>query len=283
MLFWLIDCEGDVWPGDEHPTIRSRQGHDVNSVLYAVADLGFGAVLIAPNRPAVAVRFNPSRLGGASTAAIFRLLYELRPTEILVAYGADHAKTETLYGVRAAVGRIEDLVQTSSPIMPPSLKTHRWPLENIRREHTVRVQSLLNAWSSNGELLTPELQDNLRAGGLLSGAVIVKRLRGSERLTIDYWDRERNLLGARWMSRAVGQDVQDQPFRELGKKLADSYRKVADDNSPTLEHSIAVIPQSGSSVTVRRSERLCVPWRDATRNDIILSINLPWQIAHLRW
>jgi hypothetical protein len=211
---------------------------------------------------AIEIRFNPHRISRIGLVRVVYLLHDRGPPRVILTYGNEQLRTETYDRIGAALNRIEELTAMGLPAARAHLATRERPLYRPRVLHRERILSLLKAWMLHSPW-SAELHANLHSAMLLEGAVVVRKPRGSERLVIDYWGTERDLLGQPWMGIAPGRDVEDQPFRNLGVWVAARYREALADGLPRLHDVDIVVPQADGRVINRLYDRLLLPWRGA--------------------
>jgi hypothetical protein len=268
---WLIDDQGEKWPGRSHRIAQWKSTLD--PIGYAIAELGFIGVQALSDR-AVEVRFNPHRTGPTAVAAVFYLIFDLLPQRVVLSYGHEHLQTE-IYDRVTALQRVEELISMGLPIAGPHVTARRRSIDRPRRLHRRRIASLMQAWSEHTAEWNAELQAKLQQAMLLDSAVVVRNSRGSERLVIDYWGANRALLGRRWTQIAPGRDVEDQPFPNLGAWVAAGYRQALADRLPRLDDIDIVLPQPDGGVVTRLYERLLLPWRGPDGDDYAMTVNFP--------
>jgi hypothetical protein len=266
---WLIDDRGKVWSAQSHPITHGSPSPD--TISYAVTDLGF--IHLRAELNALRLGFNPLRVSRAAVVAAFYIIAEVKPQRVLLWYGNEDRDVEIAGAMAQAINRIEQLVGATPPLQRPIFRTRRLSLDRAQRAGREPAAALLRAWAEFGGELTPERQENLFRAGMVDTAVIVRNQAASNRLVIEHWGAARDLLGPRWMRIARGREVEDQPFRALGQRVAATYRAVLGDGKPRLHRVKTIVPQANGCLAGREYERLLLPWRGPGRVRLLTGIS----------
>jgi hypothetical protein len=134
-------------------------------------------------------------------------------------------------------------------------------------------------WRDRQGEWTAELQHRIFDENLLHRSVIVRGAKGTDRLVIDYWGGNRVLLGKRWMELAVGKEVEDQPFPDLGKWIASTYHEALNTQEPLLHEVDLVVPVDGATMMRRQYGRLVIPWHSPDGDRYATCVNFIRQTA----
>jgi hypothetical protein len=269
LVGWLIDDRGRVWSAESHPITHGSPGPD--TISYAVTDLGF--IHLRAEQSALRLGFNPRRVSRAAVVAAFYIIAEVKPQRVLLWYGNEDRDVEIAGATAQAIDRIEELVCASPPVQRPVFQTRRLSLDRAWEAGRESAAVLLRAWAELGGELSRERQDNLFHAGMLDTGLIVRNPAASDRLVIEHWGSARDLLGPRWLRIARGREVEDQPFRELGQRVAATYRAVLADGRPRLHRVRTILPQANGQLAGRQYERLLLPWRGPERERLLTGVN----------
>jgi hypothetical protein len=254
---WLIDRTGVFWAEKAHPIARWDANCD--PVGYAVEELGFVRLRL-PNG-GMTVIFNPSRVGRKTLIATFYFIASEQRKRIAISYGAKCPGLEIFGTVAEALRRIEELAETHPHPIPTILQ--RRQLLDLPPAHIAEpVIETLRAWNDAGSQWTPERFANFHKIVPLEDVMLVGNPHGTNRLINHHWGANFDFHGFRWMQIARGKDVEDQPFPEMGQRVARLYRRTIADAKPRLDYMEFALCYAGRSVRSRRHLRLLLPWNE---------------------
>lgn len=256
-MTWLIDDRGVRWPSNMHPI--ACWGTACDPVGFAVSDLGF--IHVRPLNGAMTVSFNPSRVGRPTMIGAFYLIAGERPKRIALSYGSKCPNLEILGTVGEALRRIEKLVETHPPPIPVFSQRPR-SLDRLPKHITEPIMELLRSWSNTVGRWTPERHTDLCTVVPSKDTVVARNPRGTDRLVNYHWGASFDFVGPRWAQIARGKDVEDQPFPELGKRIASLYRRTLADGKPHLHEIDLALLRAGCTMLRRRYTRLTLPWSE---------------------
>jgi len=256
-MTWLIDSSGIAWPKKAHPIALWNAACD--PVGYAVSDLGFIYLRVLTGRATVS--FNPSRVGRKTMTSTFYLLAGEQPERIALSYRGECPNFEIFGSLGAALRRIEELVE-SRPAPIAALSQRRRSLDRLPQHAAEPIAELLRAWSSAAGYWTSERQAALFTVVALKDMVIARNPRRTDRIVYYHWGASFDFVGPRWMQIAPGKDIEDQPFPELGKRVASRYRCTLTDGAPQIDDIELTLSIGGSTIFGRSYTRLLLPWNE---------------------
>lgn len=197
------------------------------------------------------------------------------PERLLISYLQSTWQHEVIRSAHEAMLRLEDLIYAGPTWRPRSTYlVQRHPL--VPRKHSA-LQSLgplLAIWHVTGGLWTDRLRDLLTALNLLERAVLLHNPAGGDRLVFDYRGASFSFYPPCWNLLAVGRDLEDQPDREYGRRIALSYREALEDGQPRFEAVDAVIRVPGHDARRSRYDRLILPWRTSDNERFLTGVSM---------
>ena len=254
-MTWLIDNCGMCWPYQLHPIGRWDAADD--PVGYAVSELGF--IHVRLSNSGMTVTFDPFRVERRTMISALYLIADEQPKRVALSHGDKSPDPEIFGTLAGAFRRIEELID-SCPTPIPVLSRKRWLLDHVPKHVAEQIKRPLRAWNGAARQLTPERLANFCTAIDLNDMLVVRNPCGTERLVYDHWGESFDFLGPRWMRIARGKCVEEQPFPELGRRVALLFRRTLADGGPCVDDIDIALARSGVVESRRRYARLLLPW-----------------------
>jgi len=255
----LIDDKGRVLARDKHPLGRSLR--DLN---YLICELGFVNFRAHTDINLMTICFNSYRLVSITLAALYFILADYRPEKVMLTHGGELEKhTEVQSNFLDAIHMIETITRTATAetgTFQPDVQWQRRSLDASRLN--TDVDSIVGALYERGGTWDADLYSKLASAGVLGNAAVIQSEKAGSILKIMHWGQKRDALGQRWINVASGLNVEDQPFKRIGRRLARLYRRALADNEPRLDDVDWVVPGPDGTIIRRQFERLILPCSD---------------------
>lgn len=271
----VIDEHGRARPeGSQSLAARARAGGTFYDVPEGFLQSGF--IYLRPLSRTLIVAFSPHLVGRSAVTAAFFEIARQKPSRVdLLCYGPLRSWRETLSPAAPVFERIDRIVNDAANSIPKGLVSARLRLDVIDRVGRSRLTPLLEAWEESGGVWAPELYARLREQRLLDRAVVVRNPYRTSRLIIEHWGCKRDILGADWIRRAPGLDVEAQPYPGLAAWVAAGMRAAIANNEPWLETVQIQIRTPKGRIRRRHYDRLLLPWTTADGDAFATTINIP--------
>jgi hypothetical protein len=247
----LITPDGELI-GTRRSVIGQAAGSSVATEAlprFLVTNLGYAA--IAFERRAVAIHIAPARLKLAAFLRLSRLLSELPPQRIALAWHRSGWVFEIHAGARSALKRISDLMTTEvNSGGSEKYRVHTRPLETLRKDHP--FNDLLDAWRETSGRLPTEERSTLLQGRLKGRFAIVSENQSTGKLHFQKLGAGLKMYHAGWTSRFVGAPVEDQPDVVYGRAVANCWRAALSARAPQLADVDAMVFDPKLRLAMRR-------------------------------
>jgi len=205
----------------------------------------------------------------------FYLIASERPRRIALSYGGEYSCHEICGTVREARYRIEEIVETHARTIPV-LSRRRLSLDHQPKHIVEPVTAVLRAWNDAAGQWTSERYAHLCTAVPLRDLVVVRNRRGTDQMIYHHWGDSGDIFGSRWAQIAGGKDVEDQPFPELGKRMAWLYRRTLADAEPDLKEVDIALSSAGCTISHDRYARLLLPWSEPRGDRYVTLIRINW-------
>jgi hypothetical protein len=254
---WLIDDAGKTWPDDPHPIARSQPLEQ--PLAYTVFERGF--VYVQNSASSTAIWFNPRRTRRRTLATTLYLISTCRAPRFALTYGSTtKQKTEIFGEVGPVPHRIQELCASAPPERAAILSQVRREVRRLGDKYGREADGLIEAWCETGRVWGEGLYANLCASRLLRTTSIARNPAGSARFVIQHWGTGLEFVSDQWAKIAVGKEVREQPFRELGRNVARLYRQTVREDRPSRYDVSIVVPATDGTPFQYDYERLLLPW-----------------------
>jgi hypothetical protein len=255
-MTWLIDRSGEICPKTAHRI--AQWDSECDPVEYAVSDLGFVHLRVVND--GMTVKFNPSRVNKRAMISAFYVIASERPRRIALAPTCIGPDVEIFGSSVAAFRRIEELVETTGRMIPVFLQRQR-SFNDLPKSSLGSLIEILHGWHHVAGRWTTERHVNICTQVPRKDTIVVRNARATDRLVNDYWGTNFDFVDDRWVQVAHGKDVEDQPFPEIGRRIARQYRRTLEDGVPCLyDADFKVLGGGGSIMRHRQCMRLVIPW-----------------------
>jgi hypothetical protein len=200
------------------------------------------------------------------------LLYltERRPKRIVLAL---LAAEDWLYEIYTNIGSFAERAEEVAAGEPIGARTP-WvcaerPLEVLARASFAAVQPLVELWRARRGDLSGDVNDALRARGLLHRSVVARQPAKSSRIVIEHFGTRIKMMRPCEYLLAIGRDIDEVPDRAYGGWVAERYAEAIASRRPRLDSVRASIRTSEAATIRVRYDRLLIPWR--LGNDMFVS------------
>ena len=271
----LIDDRGEPW-WTGAPELRRRLGcPEPGEDFAARAVREHGYVLLRERKGALHVTLRPARVKRPTLATLFYRLAEAKPARLLLSHLGREWQHEVSGSTHEAMLRLEDLVAFASGWAPRAIyAVERHSLIPRRLPSLQQLAPLLAVWHLMGGRGPDRLAELLAPLGFLDRAAIVRKPRGSGRLTFEHRGKAFTFYQPCWNLLAMGRDVEDQPDGVYGTNTARCYRETFAEDAPRFESVDALIRTPGHEVRRSRFDRLILPWRTPRGERVATGVSL---------
>jgi hypothetical protein len=275
----LIDDNGREWPDDSWDLAR-RIGYadpkaDVS--LYAVRERGF--IHIRPQRRGVRVTLCEGRFNLLALTGTMLALGRVRPPQIVLSVLGDGVTSFRLFN------DLHDFCAEVEPMASGKPLEIRLPRLSERRSlHVLNLAPFASVWPivdvwrrTRGEL-TEEVEDALKAGGVLHRMNLARQPFRSSRLISEYFGSGIRHLRPCEALLAIGRDLHERPDREYGVWIAQAYDEVSRGSSIRLESIRALIGTSDGLTLRTRYDRVLMPWHRRGGDTFVMGVSIQRQL-----
>ncbi len=280
----IFDDRDGAWPAYS-PDLQRRLGNsqkDFDFPAYAVRNLGF--VRADFQEAGARIFLRPKVL---ATNALTTAFYDMamRGTQrIVVSHFCEEEDDipapagpwmDELYGdLGIAYRRVEDLATAAGrlPKLPDYMDVRR-PIEEIDRVASGRLAIVLQRWAEAHAILHPELVDQLIRDKRLERFLVVRREPHTQKMVFDFASDGYG-TAKYWGKFVIGQDVEALPDREYGRRLAQTYHAVDDEDEPRLDCVDVTLHLSETEIHRACYERLVLPWLSPAGDRLIMSTSI---------
>jgi hypothetical protein len=258
MLLLLIDDQGELWRGDSR---RLREAFDSpysggEFVEYAIKNLGFIAINVFGD--SCQARLRPGFVSERAAKSLLEWLDHTRVERMVVSIFEKDWQSELL---RAAdvPSRIERIVSQRQTARPEDCLARDLNISAIANRPLLR--DIFEAWPHVVEQYAPEAILTLLRGIFDNRFVIVKIPTGSNNLV--FHELGEGLLFSAyetWRCCAIGAPIEEQPDRNFGRWVAQTYRTAAAEALPRIEAIDAIMRWPHSGRSRHRYKRVLFPF-----------------------
>ena len=258
-MIWLIDDSGKTWPAETHPIFRWSAAD--RPISHAVWERGF--VFLRTCGDAIAIYFNPRRTPRITLATTGYFISTRGPGRAALTHGSFvRQATEIFAWTGSAFRRMEELCAAAphdrARIVRQVRRRVAWQSgENFRAE----AGQLIEAWCESGRVWTEELYAKLCETHLLKMASVAFNPAGTSQLITSHWGDGLEFLSDPWSKIAIGKEVREQPFRELGRNVALLDHQTLKEDQPSRFDVSIILPAADGTPCQYSYERLLLPWR----------------------
>ena len=253
----LIDEKGKTWPDDWE--LARRIGYAdprFDLPTFAVVERGFIHLRDRERIAHVSVReqrFNLITFAGAllelgrmnPVRIVLRVLRDEQPAYYVFTDLYDFAaQVEPMAGGQPLEMRLPRLAEARN-------------LRVLNLAPFAPARPIVDLWRQTRGALSENVKGALFAGGVLSRTILTRRLPGSERLVTEEFGSAFKFLKPRDI---VGRDIDDQPDRDYGAWLANTYGAVLRRGTLCVESCQARIQMSATTTVNVHYDRVLIPW-----------------------
>jgi hypothetical protein len=276
----IFDDRGDVWDARSrwlaHDLQASIGGDDL--VDYAIRNLGF--VAAKEMRGSLRISLRPAVVSPIAFSALLYWLHDRVVERVLISFLDRDWSHEMLRSREDALRKLMARIDFGQGARAGDFLHQDLPLESLPQSSPLR--GVLDAWSASGgrfdrDRLAPLLASALRGRFVLveaspeKSALVIKDVGGGLTKPAEYW-----------LSRSIGNRVEDQPDYDYGKWIANYYRQVIRTGAPSLSNVDAVINWPQHSRRSFRYQRLVVPFKSERNSTMLMAASLVDQTINLR-
>lgn len=251
MSLLMIDDQGEIWRGDSR---QLRVAFDSpysggEFCEYAVKNLGFVAINLYGL--SCQVRLRPKFVGEKTFKALRDWLRRGKMQRVVMSV-FDKEWRDELVHARQIEGRLEALLPASSPARPGDFLSKPMPVESL--EARPKLRDVVASW--------PYLAENYDLETLLKVVrsifddrfVVVSKSEADNRLVFAEIGQKLFSPYDTWRSCAVGAPIEEQPDRNYGRWIADTYNRASSVRSPQNDavDSLVRLPAGRSRFCYRR-------------------------------
>lgn len=268
----VFDDQGQVWD--------ARSSHQLAGYLHAsiggealfdfvIRNLGF--IGVREKGGSVRISLRPAVVSPIAFSALLYWLYDRRADRILISCCDGEWAHEMIPSRDEAVRRLMQRVNFS-PRRDGDFLQEELPLEAVPR--TSPLREVLDAWSACQGKFDRERMSAVLERALNGRYVLVEANPERSALLIKEVGSGLTKPAEYWLTRSIGNRLEDQPDYEFGKWAADYYRDVIAKGQPRFGNVDAVIswPQQA-----RRSfcyQRLVIPFKAENGSTILMTASL---------
>lgn len=271
----LIDDKGRT-RSIEDEQLRSRLGPTASPAEledFAIRVLGFIGVHCRLRRFRVILR--PLLVTGEAMAGACQLLADEQPARIaLSVIDKNEGWTHSIFGsFFLAMQAIEELVG-SLPRRDLSYQTIERPVgQLLRRPNSYPLAAMFRMWRSKLHQFDADTERTLDRLTAPSRSSIFECAPGSHRLLIRRWGAT-TFYSPEWNRHAIGRDIEDQPDRDYGWRVAANMRRCATSGEPMLHEVEAVIGNPNGFATKISYQRLVLRWEESANVELVTTTSL---------
>jgi len=119
------------------------------------------------------------------------------------------------------------------------------------------ARPIVDLWRRTRGALSEDTETALIAGGVRDRMILVRQLPKSDRLVTEEFGSSIKFLRA---ADIIGRDIDDQPDREYGAWMSESYRRVSHSRRVRVESCQARIRKTATTTVSVRYDRVLIPW-----------------------
>jgi hypothetical protein len=276
----VFDDQGELWDarscglaGDLHASIG---GSDL--VEYAIRNLGF--VAVKERGGSLRISLRPKVVSPIAFSALLYWLHDRVVDRVLVSFLDQDWSHEMLRSRQDAVQKLMTRVDLGRGVREGDFLQQELPLEGLPAASPLR--SVLDMWSASGGKFDRARLTPLLARALKGRFVLVEASPDRPSLVIKDVGTGLTKPAEYWLTRSIGNRVEDQPDYDYGKWVAGFYRRVVATGVPSLSDVDAVINWPQHSRQSFRYQRLVVPFKGAQRSTMLLCASLADPRINLR-
>jgi hypothetical protein len=270
MNILLIDDSGGIWDGGSKRVREAfNSPHSGGEFTdYVVKNLGFSAVNIYCG--SVQVRLNPTAVTGACLASLVEWISRHRGSRVAVTWWERGDWRHELLGQGDFVYRIDRLIRANRA----QLHTHAFVVRSASSAALPDAGTL--------SALLQHLPDTLEAGQQSALLNLIKRAIGNRYVLVEGEPTSQKLVFAEfgadiyvqqlpWNDRRLGQPIDQQPDRQYGRWIHQSYEDAIKTGRPRFEDVDAIVDWSNEGRKRLRYRRILVPFRTSAGRSRVLA------------
>ncbi len=268
----IIDDRGELWDArtrrlaDElHASIGGEELVD-----YAIRNLGFVAVKEMGGSLRISLR--PAVVSPIAFSALLYWLHDRMVDRVLVSFLDSDWSHEMLRSRQDAVRKLMTRVDFGRGKRDGDFLQRSLPLDSLSEASPLKA--VLDMWCGSEGKFDRERLAPLLERALNGRFVLVEAAADRPTLLIKDIGSGLRRPAHHWLSRSIGNRVEDQPDYDYGKWVAGTYRDVLDRGEPDLRDVDAVISFPQEARQSFRYRRLLLPFATDDKADIILCASL---------
>lgn len=289
---FIVDHTGQVWdPYDERFLVAiGDRDPDYDIVRYAVRHLGYVEVDLrdqgepgSPPDGATTLRFRELTASPRALAEASRLLASLPERTVIITRESDRWETLSFAGpaqafewlearqlLRHSIGSFRDVA-----IVPRDVRLLAERRLTAKVEQTDdKLALMFKKWRMTGGEFREDIPEFLVRCDLLDRSVIAQE--GDDgQIVCEYIGADLNMYGDRdtaWQFEIIGRPVADQPDRNYGLYVEQTFREALQRNVPAFDHVDAVI-RGADQAHRSRYDRLVLPWRGKSGQRVVTTLS----------
>ena len=199
---------------------------------FVVRNLGY--IAITEMSGSIRLQLRPKVVSAVAFGAAMYWLADCNAARIVIARHDDAAWHDEIFGDRdSAIARLIDLVASGQSQRKKDFLRRKRDLRKL--PDNCPLKALLTRWSEVTGQYSKERMSRILREALSDKYFLVEGHPMAPQLVIREIGKGYPSLDPRWLSRAVGARVEDQPDYEYGRWVADAYRDALELNTPVLE------------------------------------------------
>jgi hypothetical protein len=276
----IFDDRGELWDA------RSRRlADDLNASIggeelvdYSIRNLGFVAAKEMGGSLRISLR--PAVVSPIAFSALLYWLHDRTVDRVLVSFLDRDWSHEMLRSRQDAVRKLMARIDFGQGARDGDFLQQDLPLETLSPASPLR--GVLDAWSACGGKFDRARMAPLLAKALNGRYVLVEASPEKPSLVIKDVGGGLTKPAEYWLTRSIGNRVEDQPDYEYGKWIASYYRQVVSTGQPCLSNVDAVINWPQHSRRSFRYQRLVVPFAGEGNSTTLMAASLVDPAINLR-
>lgn len=267
---YLIDPQGRWWRWPS-AILSERLGYpdpDFDLAAYMARSLGYVWLII--DEDLTLLQFRAGMLSDAAINSLKPYLHkEIATRPVGLIYYAGDWREEAYIAAEPLLMRLEELAAFREPRVHDQFIANTLEPREWLNDANKPLSDLFELWRFEGGVYSDSVQRFLQKSGLVSRTVVVSGTEESN-LRVMQGGSGFSIYESFSMENMTGRRIVDQPDREYGKWVSQSYLLCRHSGLPQIDDVDAIIQQPGHDSRRRRYQRLILRWRQPG-GDIILT------------
>jgi hypothetical protein len=277
----LIDRKGRVWSELSWQLAQQIGAGDgcEDLATVAVREHGFVHVQARTRENGVQVAVREGRFNLTAFAGLMIELGRMKPTRIVLTVVTAGAPRFYFFAdLHDLCGHLEPLAHGK----PIEVRVPRLSERRNRRVLTLPTfacaRPIVDLWEKSRGRLSDEVYDALAAGGLSRRTILARQVPRTSRLVFWHIGTAIKLMRPCESLLAIGRDLHDQPDRQYGEWVEETYDQTLRDGGLRIDSCRASIQTSAATTLRVRYDRVLLPWR-TTEDRFVMCLSIQRELT----